>query len=46
MEVRLYGIDATEHDQPGGNAARDLLTNIALGKLASVHHIDRDRYKR
>jgi len=46
VEVRLYGIDAPEHDQPGGEEATTWLTDLALGKLASVVHIDRDRYKR
>lgn len=46
VEVRLYGIDAPEHDQPGGEEATAWLTDLALGKQASVHHMDRDRYKR
>jgi len=46
VDVRLYGIDAPEHDQPGGEAATAWLTDIALGRQARVEHVDRDRYKR
>lgn len=46
VPVRLYGIDAPEHDQPDGEAATAWLTGLALGREARVDHVDRDRYGR
>lgn len=44
--IRLYGIDAPELMQDGGQAAGDFLRNLALGQRVKVVSQDMDRYGR
>ncbi|HVN43458.1 MAG TPA: thermonuclease family protein [Steroidobacteraceae bacterium] len=44
--VRLFGIDAPEHDQPFGTRARQNLADLVLGKDVRVAWRKRDRYGR
>lgn len=46
VRVRLYGIDAPELDQPGGQASRDHLASLVLGREVEVEPRDRDDYGR
>lgn len=43
--IRIYGIDAPEHDQPGGKEAKDALIPL-LGHEVTVEPKDMDRYGR
>jgi len=45
-EIRLYGIDAPEFDQPYGNQARTCLRNFVLKKTVTVEPIEIDTYGR
>lgn len=40
--IRIFGIDAPEHDQPGGTAAKNDLATLILGKMVEIepppHH--------
>lgn len=36
QRVRVFGIDAPEHDQPGGTQAKHDMTALALGKTVEV----------
>ncbi len=44
--VRLQGIDAPEHDQPYGNAARRHLERLVLNKAVRLNTMGEDRYGR
>ncbi len=44
--IRLYGIDAPEYDQFGGQAAKRLTETLVRGKKAIVTVMDTDRYGR
>lgn len=44
--VRLYGIDAPELDQPGGEASRDFLALLVKDKRVEIIPKDRDDYGR
>lgn len=44
--IRLYGIDAPEHDQFGGQAAKRLTGTLVRGKKTTVTAMDTDRYGR
>lgn len=44
--IRLYGIDAAEHNQPYGREARESLNSLVYGKLVQVKAVDTDRYGR
>jgi micrococcal nuclease len=44
-EIRLYGIDAPEYNQPWGQAAKRRTMRLK-GKRVKVHAIDFDRHKR
>ena len=44
--VRLFGIDAPELSQPGGEDARDFLASHAQGRTVRVEKKDRDDYGR
>lgn len=46
VRVRLAGIDAPEHDQPYGDAARDHLSALTLGELARLETDKTDKYGR
>jgi endonuclease YncB( thermonuclease family) len=46
VEVRLFGIDAPELNQPGGKSARDFLAGLVVGKKVTIKKMDMDRYGR
>ncbi len=45
-EIRLYGLDAPEFDQPYGRQARACLRTLVLKKTVTVEPIDTDTYGR
>ena len=45
IKIRLYGIDAPEHDQPGGQEAAAALRPL-LGRTVTVREMDTDDYSR
>lgn len=45
-ELRLFGIDAPELDQPWGIQSRTALRRLVGGKTITVETMDRDRYGR
>src|ERR1700716_3762504 len=46
IRVRLYGIDAPEHNQPGGREAATALTSRVGGERVELEPINQDRYSR
>lgn len=44
--IRLWGLDAPERGQPGGNAAKRALREIAHGERLRCKEVDIDRYGR
>lgn len=44
--IRLWGIDAPERDQPGGEPARTHCAAIALWQTVDVQEVARDKYAR
>lgn len=46
IRVRLYGIDAPEHNQPGGAESTTTLRSLVAGKQVSVEPVSQDRYSR
>jgi endonuclease YncB( thermonuclease family) len=47
IEVRMHSVDAPEHDQPGGAAARKALRKrVKAGATVSLEPIEQDRYDR
>jgi endonuclease YncB( thermonuclease family) len=46
VKVRLAEIDTPEKGQPYGSAARQALSDLVFGKVATVHGQTRDRYGR
>lgn len=46
LRVRLYGIDAPEHDQSYGKQARRALSALVRRKTVDVERVDTDRYGR
>ena len=44
--IRLQGIDAPEHDQPFGDAARDHLRRLVLDREARLEMTGKDKYGR
>ena len=46
VEVRLFGIDCPEGDQPYGDQARAALTGLVSGRDVTVAPVDRDSYGR
>ena len=44
--VRLQGIDAPEHDQPFGDAARDHLSRLVLDREVGLEMTGKDKYGR
>ncbi|MFT5698049.1 MAG: micrococcal nuclease [Desulforhopalus sp.] len=45
-EIRLYGIDAPEYDQPYSDKAKKLVKNTILGRQVQVVPVEWDRYHR
>jgi len=46
IRVRLYGIDAPEHNQPGGYESASTLRSMVERKQVSLEPINQDRYSR
>jgi micrococcal nuclease len=46
VRVRLYGIDAPEHNQQGGSEATMMLRALVAGKKVSLGPVSQDRYSR
>lgn len=46
MEIRLYGIDCPEYDQPFSRKAKAFTKSEILGKKVTVEKINKDRYGR
>lgn len=46
QKIRLWGVDAPESDQSGGNAATSFLLSIAHGQKVTCKQMDTDRYGR
>lgn len=46
IRVRLYGIDAPEHNQPGGREATATLNSLVGGARVELEPINQDRYNR
>jgi endonuclease YncB( thermonuclease family) len=46
VQVRLYGIDAPEKDQPGGRMALKAAIKLLKNKTVRVVKVDIDKYKR
>src|SRR4051812_45256274 len=46
IRVRLYGIDAPEHNQQGGAESTTTLRSLVAGKRVSVEPVSQDRYSR
>lgn len=46
VKVRLVDIDAPEHDQPGGDKAKQALSNLAFGKEVRIADQGTDKYGR
>lgn len=46
LEVRLWGIDAPEFDQPGSRRATEKLKQLVLGRQLELNIKDRDKYGR
>jgi endonuclease YncB( thermonuclease family) len=46
IRVRLHGVDAPEHDQPGGREARQWLQHRVLDRKVLLEPVTQDRYDR
>ncbi len=46
MEIRLWGIDAPEYDQPGSRQAKRKLSELVLGNTVSIFIKYTDKYGR
>jgi endonuclease YncB( thermonuclease family) len=46
IRVRLYGIDAPEHNQPGGYESASVLRSLVERKQVNLEPINQDRYSR
>jgi micrococcal nuclease len=46
IRVRLYGIDAPEHNQPGGYESASVLRSLVERKQVSLEPVNQDRYSR
>jgi micrococcal nuclease len=46
IRVRLYGIDAPEHNQPGGYESASVLRSLVERKQINLEPINQDRYSR
>jgi micrococcal nuclease len=45
-KVRLWGIDAPEHNQDWGSRSKQMASSLAFGREVTVRERDRDRYGR
>ncbi|WP_169309117.1 thermonuclease family protein [Desulforhopalus sp. IMCC35007] len=45
-EIRLYGIDAPEYDQPYASEAKGMVKNIALDQQVQIIPVEWDKYNR
>jgi len=45
-EIRLYGIDAPEYDQPYSSKAKKLVKQTILGKRVTIIPVEWDKYQR
>jgi micrococcal nuclease len=45
-KIRLYGVDAPEHDQDFGTQARKFASDMVFGQVVDVHVVTHDRYGR
>jgi endonuclease YncB( thermonuclease family) len=45
-EIRLYGIDAPEYDQPYASEAKGMVKNIALDQMVQIIPVEWDKYNR
>ena len=45
-EIRLYGVDAPQLDQPFGSQSRQFVAGLTLGKRVEILIRDRDRFNR
>ena len=45
-QVRLWGVDAPEYDEPGYQAAKNELRRMALNQKLSCRRVDIDKYQR
>lgn len=46
IRVRLQGVDAPEHDQPGGSASKQWLQDRVQGRDVLLEVVSQDRYDR
>jgi endonuclease YncB( thermonuclease family) len=46
IRVRLHAIDAPEHDQPQGAAAKQALSSLVFGREVWLEPFEQDRYDR
>ncbi len=44
--IRLWGVDAPEREEPGFDAATEMLTQLTAGTALTCEEVDRDRYRR
>ena len=46
LRVRLHGVDAPEHDQPWGKAAKRALSKLVYRETVEVEPVTQDQYER
>ena len=46
LRVRLHGVDAPEHDQPWGKAAKRALSKLVYREYVEIEPITQDQYER
>lgn len=46
VEIRLFGIDAPEHQQPWARQSREALRKLIDGQVLRIEEVNRDRYER
>jgi len=45
-QIRLFGVDAPERDEPGYEASRQYLIDLSLNKYIACVEVERDKYDR
>jgi len=45
-QIRLFGVDAPERDEPGYEASRQYLVGLSLNKKIACVEVERDKYDR
>ncbi|MEM7304963.1 MAG: thermonuclease family protein [Pseudomonadota bacterium] len=45
-QIRLWGVDAPERDEPGYDRAKNYLRQLALSQTVDCEIVDTDKYKR